>query len=77
MTCFTSAMAALEMVGLRVMARRGIIIRDNAFGHCYTMYIRDKLLWSFIFFKREYRGFPFRGRIGLEWSLIPFCFLHV
>ena len=60
MTCFISAMAALEMVGLRVMARRGIIIRDNAVGHCYTMYIRDRLLWSLIFFKPEYRGFPFR-----------------
>lgn len=66
MTCFISAMAALEMVGLRVMARRGIIIRGNAFGHRYTMYIRDKLLWTSIFFKPEYWGFPFRG--GLDSS---------
>ena len=60
MTCFISAMAALEMVDLRVMARQGIIIRDNAFGNHYTMYIRDRLLWSLIFFKPEYRSFPFR-----------------
>jgi hypothetical protein len=68
MTCFISAMAALEMVDLRVMARQGIIIRDNAFGNHYTMYIRDKPLWSLYFSSRNIGVF----HIGEDWTRMEF-----
>jgi hypothetical protein len=68
MTCFTSAMAVLEMVGSRVMARRGIIIRGNAFCHRYTMYIRDKPLWSLYFSSRNIGVF----HSGEDWTRVEF-----